>query len=92
MILTGRKSKSRETCSSDTLSTINTTCADPSLNPVVYDEKSANNDLDIEAVTLLQCSCESLVSRTALSVERAGLPFVRVSYIKLSYTNGCKTN
>lgn len=92
MIITGRKSKSRGTCSSDTLSTINTTCADPSLNPVVCDEKSANNDLDIETVTLLQCSRESLVSRTVLSDERAGLTFLRVSYVKLSCTNMCKTN
>jgi hypothetical protein len=75
-----------------TLSTINTTCADPSLNLVVCDENSANGDLDNEAVTLLQCSCESLVSRTALSDERAGLSFVRVSYMKLSNTNGCKKN
>jgi hypothetical protein len=83
----GRKSKSRETRSSVTLSTINTIWADPSLNPVFCNENSANSDLDIEAFTLLQRSCESLVSRTALSDERAGLPLVRVSYVTLSYTN-----
>lgn len=56
MILTRGKIKSRETCSNDTLSTIKPVCADPSLKPVVCDEKSVNNDLDLEAVTLIQCS------------------------------------
>jgi hypothetical protein len=61
---------------------MNTACADPSLNPVVSDETCADNDLDLEAVTLLQCSCESSVSRPAVIDERADLPFVRFSYIK----------
>jgi hypothetical protein len=78
MILTGGKSKSRETRFSDTAHR-KYTCADPSLNPVVCDKKYANNDLYLEAVTLPQYSCESLVSKTAVSDERADLPFVRVS-------------
>jgi hypothetical protein len=79
MILTAKKrSKSRETCSNDTLSTINSTWNDPSLNPAICSEMAVHNDLDLKTATLPYYSCESRAPW------RAGLPFVRVSCIKLS--------